>query len=459
MDLEMLHEVVPMLKQQLEKSMLDRNYVQLERDTIQTFYDITRQEVKDLEMAVMAKDRGMELMEDNHRVEVRVYVQKVKHLEYEHANNLNHIQSDSTNLKKEESDSHRQRELNLKRAKRELKAELAEREALNAEEIMAVKEAQNKNLIKMREGFETNLQDLRDRCQARLGQLEKDLELRRKVRVVDTHEIEERKNLHVNDLMRNHKKAFGQMKVSADREHAYYNDITNDNLKLIRSLKDELTEMKKKAVANQKLMQDISQENKRLSEPLAVAVSEVTVLRGQLKDQEKDRVSLGNARARLRVMQEQLQELIEKHEAKQEEYSSVEAERDELYSTFEGAVDKVQQRSDFKNMILERKMNTVEEGIEKTSAQLSEVVKAAQLDPAEVDRMMDGLDEVLGAQNEEIRRLQWALVKGPKAYNDALRTYTQKLLDMGIPQAEITGMGYQEMPSVTPHGPAGLVAK
>lgn len=31
MDLEMLREVVPMLRQQLEKSMLDRNYVQLEK--------------------------------------------------------------------------------------------------------------------------------------------------------------------------------------------------------------------------------------------------------------------------------------------------------------------------------------------------------------------------------------------------------------------------------------------
>lgn len=41
---------------------------------------------------------------------------------------------------------------------------------------------------------------------------------------MDIHEIEERKNLHINDLMKNHEKAFGQMK-------AYYNDITNDNLK------------------------------------------------------------------------------------------------------------------------------------------------------------------------------------------------------------------------------------
>lgn len=45
---------------------------------------------------------------------------------------------------------------------------------------------------------------------------------------VDIHEIEERKNLHINDLMKNHEKAFGQMK-------AYYNDITNDNLKVRRS--------------------------------------------------------------------------------------------------------------------------------------------------------------------------------------------------------------------------------
>ena len=40
--------VVPMLKQQKEKPQLDRNYVQLERDTIQTFYDITTKETATL---------------------------------------------------------------------------------------------------------------------------------------------------------------------------------------------------------------------------------------------------------------------------------------------------------------------------------------------------------------------------------------------------------------------------
>jgi hypothetical protein len=60
------------LQQQLEKCQADRNWTQLERDTVQTFYDVTRKEVRELEMSIAAKDRAMELMEDNHRVEVRV---------------------------------------------------------------------------------------------------------------------------------------------------------------------------------------------------------------------------------------------------------------------------------------------------------------------------------------------------------------------------------------------------
>ena len=64
MDLEMLREVVPLLKQTLAKKSLDRNYVQLERDALQQFYDISRSEVEDVKGEIAKKDRDMELMED-----------------------------------------------------------------------------------------------------------------------------------------------------------------------------------------------------------------------------------------------------------------------------------------------------------------------------------------------------------------------------------------------------------
>ena len=57
--------------------------------------------------------------------------------------------------------------------------------------------------------------------------LREELELRRKTEI---HEIEERKNSQINSLMKNHEKAFSDIKN-------YYNDITLNNLALINSLK------------------------------------------------------------------------------------------------------------------------------------------------------------------------------------------------------------------------------
>lgn len=51
------------------------------------------------------------------------------------------------------------------------------------------------------------------------------------------------------------------------------------------------------------------QENKRLSEPLAKALADVAELNAQLKEQEKDRTSLANTKARLREIDEQVREV------------------------------------------------------------------------------------------------------------------------------------------------------
>ena len=54
---------------------------------------------------------------------------------------------------------------------------------------------------------------------------------------VELHEIEERKNQHINDLMINHETAFREMKQ-------YYNDITNENLQIIKQLQEKYQDVK-----------------------------------------------------------------------------------------------------------------------------------------------------------------------------------------------------------------------
>jgi len=123
----------------------------------------------------------------------------------------------------------------------------------------------------------------------KMKMLRDDLELRRKQEI---HEIEERKNSHINELMKKHERAFAEIKN-------YYNDITHNNLDLIKTLKEDVAEMKKREAQNEKLMYEIAQENKRLSEPLTKALKEVEALRHAVANYDKDKLSLAQTKVRL----------------------------------------------------------------------------------------------------------------------------------------------------------------
>merc|ERR1719335_1721034 len=110
-----------------------------------------------------------------------------------------------------------------------------------------------KAILKLREQLEVNHQQLVEQYEEQVKELKQDLELRR---AVEIHEIEERKNQHINDLLTNHQEAF-------DRIKSYYNDITHDNLQLIRSLKDDIWEMRQREKQNQKRMHDLTVQNKQ----------------------------------------------------------------------------------------------------------------------------------------------------------------------------------------------------
>merc|ERR1712154_468398 len=97
-------------------------------------------------------------------------------------------------------------------------------------DVKMMRQGFTKALLKLRETFESNHKQLESQYEEQVNELKVDLELRRKVEI---HEIEERKNQHINELLHNHQNAFDEIKI-------YYNEITFDNLTLIGSLKEEI---------------------------------------------------------------------------------------------------------------------------------------------------------------------------------------------------------------------------
>ena len=101
------------LRDEVEREREERNFFQLERDKISTFWEITKKQLDEVKAELRNKDREIEEVEERHAVEIKVraleidnsvcassllarqvYKQKVKHLLYEHQNQTTELKSD-----------------------------------------------------------------------------------------------------------------------------------------------------------------------------------------------------------------------------------------------------------------------------------------------------------------------------------------------------------------------------
>ena len=60
----------------MEREREERNYFQLERDKINTFWEITKRQLDEGKALLRNKDREMEDMEERHQVEIKVNTRK-----------------------------------------------------------------------------------------------------------------------------------------------------------------------------------------------------------------------------------------------------------------------------------------------------------------------------------------------------------------------------------------------
>jgi hypothetical protein len=246
-----LVELIQFAQDQRSEKMNQRIYLQLERDLVANLHQHAQEEARKIGERALVEERLLALCEEEHRTEVKTYLQKLKQLDFENERNLMLIDQQAQVELDQEADHHDTRLGKLKHEKTEANEKLLKSQQEGIKEIHK-REQDIKNVLEL--GKATHAQELKSlevRLEESLEQLQRDLDL--KIRV-ELHEIEERKNFHINELIRNHEKAFDELK-------AFYSFITVENLNLIKSQKEELSSCRGRHESNQKKLQFLKEKN------------------------------------------------------------------------------------------------------------------------------------------------------------------------------------------------------
>jgi len=268
---------------------------------------------------------------------------------------------------------------------------------------------------------------MQQRYELRMKTIRDEMERTRRKQV---QTIEESKNDHIKRVMQKNQKDFLEIKV-------YYQEITTANLDSIKRLKEEHSEIKKRENSDAKHMFDLEQRNKQLKEPLKKAIQDVERLQAELLAYEEDKKKLTSVKEKIANAESILNRMEFQHEVLQQQLTTVSAERDELYGKFQHAIYDVQRKSGLKNLILEKKIDSIEEALETTEAQVSEIVATMNADEATSQGVSQRLDQVLQYKNDIVAQLEEEVQRIKDSHRTMVRTYESKLAEYGIPAEEL----------------------
>lgn len=424
---EQLEQHVARLRQEMEREREERNFFQLERDKLRTFWEITRQQLEENRAELRNKDREMEEKVEEHQGQANIFKQKVKHLLYEHLNNIAELKAEGMVSLKITQEAFDKQEKALLEDKKRLKERIVEQQKQHQEEVRAIRMEVSESLSQARADLETAASKVEERFTNRVSELREQLELQHAMEIA---EVEERKNRHISELVRSHDAAFLDMKN-------YYNDVTLNNLALISSLKEQMEEMKRREERMEKALKEVQKENRCLTEPMKRAKEEAAELTRQLTNYSKDKQSLAATKQSLTAAQKELQVVRWEREALEQRLAAMTAERNEVRIRFETAVQEVQRKAGLTNALLDRKVHTLTDLLEQREAQCSELMALTCRDPEALAAISGKVETLLAQKNAAIRELEMQVLRVTKAHNDQLDTCLAKLDQFGISKEDL----------------------
>jgi len=408
-----------------EKKLLNDSQQQKER--LEVFWS-TAKEKRDELSSVLSQERKITAeLADKQAFEIKLYQAKLKNMVREQRKSMTETRMEMEGAQTSVQQHHRYQLHEFRQGVRSGKVVRKERELKQTALLTHVKQVQERRITDLRLEFEQKADELKAAFDKKTKTILHESEERRRE---ETQRLETRKAKHIALLISQHKKVLEDIKK-------YYKSITNANLELISSLKDDVSDLKRKEAGMAREVNEAKRLNRRLAQPLQEQQALREKLSEELQQYQADKEQLHATLQSLDSLQVNFDSLKWENEVLIQKKGLMDEELSELKYKLHTTAYDVQQKTGFKNLLLERKLETMTQDLEKTESALSEVIAATNLDPEATSQLTHTLEDVLLAKNKHIQTMQDRLIQLKQTYMSTIHLYEDKLRQHNIPVEEL----------------------
>ena len=120
-------------KKQMEQLQIKRNYIQMDRDMVEKFFLNTRAERVEVDRKVVNEEAKAQQLEQKHKMEIKYYRQKIKHMEFDQEESNLEIQGKGETAKNREDEDYKIRKVGMTKLKKDFKTDIQDTEIEQAD--------------------------------------------------------------------------------------------------------------------------------------------------------------------------------------------------------------------------------------------------------------------------------------------------------------------------------------
>ncbi|KAM8878048.1 dynein regulatory complex subunit 4-like [Synchiropus picturatus] len=384
------------LREELDKEKEQKNYCQLERDHVQTFWEVSQRELNNYKAELKNLEKEIEEKEQHHCYEIKAHKERVKHLLCEQQDNIAKLDADARRSMEEMQKQQEELENELQEKMADIQMNMPQHDIENIVNELEMKH--DEEMTDTRNRWERQLTEIMTKYENKLEELQQELHMKS---MTEISEREDHWNSLINAIITDHRKMFDDVVTQLNNSVQHNLELKESPMKQIKSENWRVKQMSKE-------LRSILQDNKNLNESLSKIKDETEKIERKLKFPMKAKNP--NEKIKERRLVEERRDL----EILQVKFKKLTLEKDQLYEVFTDNIEKVQKKTDWKSLQLEEELRTLTEKLDITQTQLLTVLSASHRDPVFVDiiQKIESFDKTvteLGGQRNKISKAQQEL--------------------------------------------------
>lgn len=258
----------------LEEEQRNINFFQQERDRINYVWMLQKKKIEESQAELINKQREKEDLEDTHKIEKKLYYQKIKYLMLRQQDENVELQKQAEIALKQIEDANRVKEKDYKYDVRSLSKTKKEQEVLQNDFLNALEKDSIKAIHQLKTEYELKEYQVRRFYREKMKEMKNNATEKRNKKI---EEIMNKKAKEIKKITEDHAAAFNNIKN-------YYSELNKKNLNNLKNLATHFSaELQKQGNLKSKKLFRLNQKKKN-EEPLLKLRAEIELLLKQEKE-------------------------------------------------------------------------------------------------------------------------------------------------------------------------------